>query len=669
MLCDFLSIKRKIVNWKKIVIDFIYVALIVGFGWFLIGYYASGQYLSAGYEDWMMHAWRVRDLEEFGLSSWTFRWANGISHWRSYQFLPHLAALGIHQYAGASITKAMLYLTIGVFIGIRVLTYALIRRLGIAPFPALFAVGISYAFAQQWQQIGDFTIFIANISIPLFVYVWIMSATRKAYDYLLVLMSGTAWFFHPVIAFMMTFLFVAKKIFELKNTSKSRLAILVFLYVACFALFAIPVLQGDFFTKPVFSSADSTHATLPYEYLGSSIAYVLAIIISGIAIFFIPSRHKRWSRMLLVISISYVLLLLLALAGYASSVLNQLQISRAVTAALFIAPFFIAAGIEAIRHKTSSRAISGVLVVLLVSSLFHAVDLGSTNSPSIFDTHKNSLKSIVENLDVDSGGRVYMTNNSESVYYSSSDVFVAGSYMDHQLPSPLSFRYKSILNTNYTLSNLSKKRLELIEAYSNVLGVQRIVLPVNSAISQKLLNDDAFEDGGVTKSSKFQFRVLDNTTDVADAFLVDKARLPAAQDIPFPDLSSQSYVPWDSALLRTYEALYQGKANPLKVEYDLPSRMSILLEEGADLSGQVIHVNQHYDEGWIVENMPAAKIEPTALKQMRIVFDEGTPAPSSIALSHQWPAWYLVLLYAGLSIFLTSMLSALILVVLPPDKA
>ncbi len=189
------------------VADTLFVSAIVGFGWFLIGYYTQFEFLKSGYQDWIYHAFRVKDVAEFGVSSWDHIWANGINHWRAFQYIEHILAAFVVKATGLSITKAMAWIIVIAFIGVRVISYLTLRWLGIGRLVSLLAVMISYTVAQQWITVSDYSIYVGHIFVPLFVVIWIKALENDGLTYFLAALSGASWSLHPTIGYSLSGMF------------------------------------------------------------------------------------------------------------------------------------------------------------------------------------------------------------------------------------------------------------------------------------------------------------------------------------------------------------------------------------------------------------------------------------------------------------------------------
>ncbi len=196
-----ISKSRKSSSW---IFDLLAIFGITAIGWFLIGYYVHYEYLDTGYQDWLYHAFRVRDIMQYGVSSWDHVWASGINHWRAFQYVEHIATALIVEIFGLSITKAMIWLSVIVFIGIRIISYIALRLLGINLWFSFFAIILSYASSQQWVAIKDFSLHIAFIAVPVIVFVWIKAVNDPRWVYLFAALSGASWSLHPVIGYSTT---------------------------------------------------------------------------------------------------------------------------------------------------------------------------------------------------------------------------------------------------------------------------------------------------------------------------------------------------------------------------------------------------------------------------------------------------------------------------------
>src|SRR3990170_6732822 len=99
-----MSIKSTLAHFLQ---DFFFILLLISISGALLFFYFDALYLDPGYQDWVVQAFRVKVLEEYGLTSWVHTWSNGISIWRSYQFIPHYITLGVAYVFNLEIPRAM----------------------------------------------------------------------------------------------------------------------------------------------------------------------------------------------------------------------------------------------------------------------------------------------------------------------------------------------------------------------------------------------------------------------------------------------------------------------------------------------------------------------------------------------------------------------------------
>lgn len=154
---------------SSIIKDFGSVLLLCVFSYFLTSYFHTTDYLTTGYPDFSVHAFRIEYLKQFGLTSWTHIWSNGANIFQSYQIIPHLMTLGLSIAAHIETTRAMVLMIIGMTIVLPIIIYSIERMLGLSTI-ASFGGGLSVlALSQYWGSISDYSIVFGFFFFPFMV--------------------------------------------------------------------------------------------------------------------------------------------------------------------------------------------------------------------------------------------------------------------------------------------------------------------------------------------------------------------------------------------------------------------------------------------------------------------------------------------------------------------
>jgi len=632
--------KRYFLTWA---LDLFFATLVILIGFVLIGFYIGPSYLSTGYQDWIYHAFRVKSLSTHGLVSWDHIWSNGINHWSGYPFLAHYIVLGITRISDLSISEAMMFLTVVVFILIRTSVYYILRLLHIRPLYAFFAAVLSYCFAQQWSTISDFAIFIVMIFVPWYVYFFAKATYNTHYLFFLSAFSGLLWSIHPVMGYTLSGLTLLLVIFQKQQLSTPKLLIIFSLFLVGAAPFiGTQFFTGYSFANPVLSLPQFWKTTvLNSSYFGLSILYFAGILIGWVVIFMRADFVPRWAKILHLYCTGYLLFIWVVLNGYAPGIAGALQISRALPIIGFMLPFSIGASIHAACSHSKSQFIPGIIVAIMAVSIVTSIDIGSRYTAQPVYMLDNPVAKYFSTIFPQ--GSVYIENVAEASYFAPESVRYVGSYNEHKEPHPLGQRFKNLMRTDAAYTGVTQQQINLINAYSQVLGVEFLFLPElsplvdsltrsDSAVSQFTLADTVNTRGGV-------FSVLKANYPIHYAYIGDRTRLEKyliSNELRKPSLFADSYKQWDEEVLRLYDLIKTGELEPIALRFVRTDELQVLLP--ASLSeNQSVLVMQSFDNNWHTQ-ASSITIQPTSIRMMYL--SSNTALSEVIRVINSWPWWY-----------------------------
>ncbi len=630
------------------------VTIIISVGWFLIGYYTKYEYLVTGYQDWIYHAFRVRDVAQFGIASWDHVWGNGLNHWRAFQYVEHVFTYWVSLYTGFSITHSMLWISAIVFIAIRFFMYIAMRILGVSPMFSFFAVITSYAFSQQWIALKDYSIFIGFLVVPFYTLLWIVALKNPLYLYVTAAVAGALWSVHPVVGYSATGMFFFLLLVNNLKQYPIRLVVSLTVFFLSSLPFTIPYFfSGYNLSNPIFETRQFLQDTILHEYFGLSLIYFILLGLSWMIMIWKSKESPRWAKLLLFYSTAYLIFIYFGQQGYYPAFINKFQFSRAIPFIAFLLNFCFAAFLHTVFSASKSRMVTTVILVLAVITISQSIEVASlyTAQPE---------KSIQEPVSMyfSSGmvpnGSIYFKNGVESSYFTNSGLRFITSYNQHMLPNPYPIRFDNLMKTDISYTGVTETQTQLIIDYSLVLGVEYLFIPQLSPLVDALtlrqgLLEPAFEKVDEVKTDADAYAVLRNRQPIAYAYVFEaeeKYNYFRFTDLPKPTLNATSYSPWDQEISRVAGLIREGKLKSIPLSFEWPNRLVINTGDFSSFQHPNLVVAQSYDRAWEAEEVMGLGIEPTNLRFMYINFLEASEL-NQITLKNEWPWWHWPIQSAG----------------------
>lgn len=654
-------------SFGGILIEISLLAVIVAVGWFLIGYYTKYEFLGTGYQDWIYHAFRVRDIMQYGIASWDHVWSNGINHWRAYQYVEHMLVICIVKLAGFSITHAMLWLSTAIFIAIRVFIYLMLRYLGISRLFSFFVVIVSYASSQQWISLRDFAMHAAFIVVPLYVFLWIATLKNMRYVYTLAAVTGALWSVHPVVGYsasgMLFLLMLANNL--KKDFWKLILVILIFL-VSSLPFTAQYFLSGYSFSNPIFSAPQFLKDTIISEYFGLSLIYFILLCLSWIILVVRSNESPRWAKLLLFYCTAYLVFIYFGPLGYYPSFINKFQFSRAIPFIALLLPFCFGAFLQAAIPNDKSRIVRTVFLVITVVVASRSIEIASQYSGWPIESVQDPVEIYFSGNDIPKGS-VFIDNVSQASYLGKKGLRFVTSYNEHLQPHPYATRFRGFMKTDISYTGVTKHQVSMINDYSTVLGVEYIFIPNSSPLVNGLTENGSenamFEKVGEVRASSDIYAVLHNRQPIAYAYAFEENKrndILHFDELPKPTLAATSYTLWDEEVSRIATLIRNGDLKPLSLSFEWPDGLRINTSEAASFKNPGILVMQSYDQNWSVNNRDDVSIEPTNLRFMHMPLSGGANL-SEIDLKNNWPWWHWPVQSLGVVMIILTALTAWIL--------
>ncbi len=652
-------------------------------GWLLIGFYSEGEYLQTSYQDWIYHAWRIKTLTLYHkMPSWGHIWSNGINHWRAYQYLQHWLVFLVVQLFHISITKAMLLITITVFIGLRIFIYLFLRIISIQPIIAFVATVLSFAYDQQWIAIKDFSIFISFLIIPFYFYLWVnilnkypLSTNvnfreRCLAEYSLAFISGSMWILHPVIANVLGGLFFISIGFRAIKIHWSYFLKIVFFYILGAIPFILPYLSADvYYNNPIFSSSIFLRDTVPGKYFGLSAYFLTAIGIICLTVLFFSRNVANWTKIIAMYSGLYFLLIYLAQHDYLPSFIAKLQISRGIPALATLIVFAFAGALNGVLSKGRKSISFGATAIILI-----AVAIGITEAVKIDTTftgqpvHKfNEPVSTYFNEKPLPQGSIYVKNVSAASYFGKPGLRFVNSYNEHLLPHPLSLRFSSFMRSEIAYTSIPKAQIQSINDYASALGVEYLVLPETSPLITRLTENNtnkktSFQLKHKIKTGEGNFALIENTKPIQYAYLVnrDNNLLKWSKNITTPTLQVDSYRDWDDSIHNLATQIRTKKIIPMQpLSFIDTDKLFVPIDDLSTTKDKKILITQSYDTNWKINGSHKAispsqtrfiVIDPQKISRSDLTTHKGQ---QGILLYNNWPWWHWPIQFTGITMIIT----------------
>lgn len=626
--------------------DFAAILAICTLGYFLIGYYLGYTYLDAGYDDWFMHAYRIKLLQEEGLSSWSHVWNNGINIWRGYQFYYHWVILFASSLLKVSITKAMIGASVFVFLFLRVFTYILLRFLKISRLIALSAVLLSYSFSHQWITIKDFSIYMALWMVPLYVYIFIKSINARHLIYILSALAGVSWLLHPILGYTFSGVLFFYLIFEKRSISYKRVILSLFiLALTSIGFFTQMFLYGYSYANPIFRTTQFLRDTLRLRYMGFGMYYFIFLLVVSIGWFVKATSVKKWATYLLSFCLLSLIGIYLGLQGYLPASVNALQITRMVTLIALILVFPMASVLQTLIKKQT--ILVKTLFVIFIAIIFtHSTTIASQYSADLRNEWTDPVKEFVKEEDIK--GSVYYPYFTQSNYFLDKKVRFMGSYKEHDEQSPLGQRFKKLMRQDVAYTGVSEKQIDLIKNYSQVLGMQYLFLPANSPLVISLVSTGNFSNVKTIDATYGNFAVLQTSHDPSYAWVFDekdREKIFSTDTLKAPGLESNSFEAWDEEIIKINTAIEDELLKPITVQFLDSESVLLDLSKISDYEKAGVLLNLSYSQKWQADTQ-SVELIPTSTRFMYIK-PIGELNSKKLILEHNWPDWHFPSIYVS----------------------
>lgn len=635
---------------KSLLVDLLFLSLISALSFFLISFYLPAQNINVTYPDWMVQAFRVKELELHGLTSWTHTWSNGINLWKSYQLIPHVITLGVAKLFHLEITRAMVILVITQFILLRILTYVVARLLKFSPFTALVASLMTFSIAYFWKAVGDYTLLFALSFFPLIILLWVKYLEGKI-QFIFPYIAGLLFYIHPLLGLTAISLWCFTKFFEGVKVFSWKTFFQFATFLVASAFFWVPIVFRDSYTNSTIYIATKEFMQLtlaPFPYFGLSFCIFICFFIAFFQQFFPISSRYRWVKILVLYVFLYFTLIYTGVHLSLPTFINQFQYTRGVGFLGIAIIFSVLPFVETIQ-KTNTLAIRGILVAAITVALAEGIWITSNYSPSIQNITIDPVTNFVMNKKIDdTTDRIWTPTIELSSFYGS--VYALHfpiSYMAHLESNHLPERLNQLITYRPFLNQIPLSELTRINNYFQLAGTKYVFLDESSSFVQVLKDKNSgyrYLEREITPNGVYEVFeapwIVRNATLIANVYKNDLTSFPT--DMKFNEVADQ--VRLDTKVKTFSEMLYSPLNERLDVAY--PTEESILVSLPTKRSTPFVLVNESYDKQWkaYFKNTKLS-ISPVGPNFMLIHvnnLDDG----GTISLIHSWPLYYYFILFA-----------------------
>lgn len=217
----------------------------------------SARDLDTGAGDWPAHAFRVREVLDHGIASWSHTWAGGMPLWEGYQAAPHLLTAAVVSITGLGITQAMVVLAGLLLVMLRAGTYLAGRMVGASPVAALIGALVVCVLDSVRQPVANYSELWGLALTPLLLaaaYRW----SGHPAGLIVAALSGLAIEMHPHLAAISALGLALGYVASRRERSAVILVVQMVLVTTGAAVFWLPVLTSSrpAFIEPYFVSAE-----------------------------------------------------------------------------------------------------------------------------------------------------------------------------------------------------------------------------------------------------------------------------------------------------------------------------------------------------------------------------------------------------------------------------
>lgn len=633
---------------KQLLLDLFFLIILCSVSLFLMSFYFGANYLNTGYEDWMVHAFRVKVLDEYGFTSWIHTWSNGISVWKSYQFIPHFITLGVAKLLQLEIARAMVLLTIAQFVLLRIFIYVPLRLLKFSPLVAFICALLSFDIAQYWGGVGDWSLQFGFTVFPLVLFLWVKYWQGKV-QYLYPYVAGVLFYVHPLLGFSSFALWFVASVFSDRRLLSVQTLVQLIIMLTASSLFWFPLVFRDSYSYSSTMFATKSFLTLvlaSYKYYGLSLFLIGCFVASAIKVFMPMPKGFRWAKVLFIYILFYFILIVIATKIDLPRFLAQFQFTRGATLVGIALLFVFAPVVDAIR-QIPSRAVRGVVLFLFAFSLIEGIWFSSIYSPPPV---KNFEEAISQYMKKSGSSQIaqhhtWTSTIGLSSYFAINHLQSPYSYMGHLESNQVAPRIMALIHYQ-PFTDVPTANVERIKDYFKVTGTRYAFFDESSPFTAAFSKPNS----GFTQVKRYDsetniYHLFESKGEVRDAVLVNA--IYAKKLAPFPTTleltDAMDQISLDTHVKKFNEVIYSPGNLNLAVTY--PTQESVQIEIPEDRNSRLVYLNESYDTGWKAYfDDKEQSIKPAGPNFMVITLDS-LKSGGTLVLKHSWPIYFYILAF------------------------
>lgn len=621
--------------------DFVVIAFLGLFSRFLMNSSLRFQYLATGYQDWIYHAFRIERILSVGITSWDHIWSNGVNYWKVYQYVPHLLTAGLVTISHDSVTHGMIVMSWLLILVSMISSYLFLRSLKISSIASLIAILLFWTTPVLWNEsMRDFSIFFAIGFLPFFLYLFSLDAMKQGLSLRVPALAGISWAIHPVLGTICSGLFIFYTFTKWVGKRGWYLLLPIIIFLATSALFSIPyLLSGYHYTSSDLSDASFVRQTINPNNFGFGLLMSVVFILTSIGMIVFVKRLPHWAKLMTTYSILIYTLIQLTLINALPKFVYMFQLSRSV----FMLSMLIMFSSAAVLHqllKVKTRFISFIAAAVLAVLLVQVIDISSSNLAPSVQKLDDPISSYFKNHPLPEG-TVWVDDVSRASYFTASEnIRFSTSYNRQMEQSPISSRLNNLMQNDLPFTGITKKQVDLINAYSRVLGIEYIFLPKLSSLVDSITStssgslEPSYNQVDAT-STTGQFAVLQNKSPIAHAYIYPKDSNLLAPPPTLPTLAAESWTGWDNNIQHLDDSLRSQTFQKVDVSFPSKETLNLYIPHALGV-GQGILLMESYDSGW-KSSTEGVKITPTNTRFIFLELPQGWNG--KLTLTHYWPSW------------------------------
>ncbi len=565
----------------------------------------QGEYIHPGYFDWINQAFRVKLINNFGLTNWNHFTGGGQDVWQAFQFAPHYITSEISRLIGISITQSMLIVSFILLNFFLFSLYLVLTSLGVRKDVAFIFTVPALGILQITTLIGDFSILWGFAFLPL-VFGMVLKSFEKWNIFHTLILAGT-FVFHPILGFFCSGLWVLNIIVRGYDNLRFHLLNLVIFLMAT-SYYWVPAFfyTGIYYLDESQTTSGFVRGLIFRVNYGLSYGLTAFLAVCGLILMLkIRSISELKNRTGIFLAMIYIFLLMLfVVLTYQYELphlLNTFQITRWI-------PFMVVALILVLAVSINSTFSSGNLPIfaflaavsiwIVIESTTYSYTSLRRYTPVANNIYEDPVSVFINEYPdkYDPLMVVYTTNSIEAQYFNFGKVKTERGYFHFSQNKLLSYIHEVERNANTTINALDK----FIE-YFYARGVKYVIVPQTARLHTLFQNAPtvySFEEIGNIKLRRATYTIYKISDEPFETLIIDKQ---SSQWQQLLNMSEKDYHSYSSVIniIQEFNDIVsspENKLNSVDVNYEDPE--SLIISELPTNSVMVINTN--YDTNWKV---------------------------------------------------------------------